>query len=156
MTARAAIGYTGTVLLWQTGRPSRLGHHARQQEWRPDGGRTGRPSAVMLQDDKKGGKERVTSIGTAKGVRLRRRHTQGRPYTGDAHLTGPQGDLTSPKIELFSKPSGDELDRAEAYEAVSLRGESRKTTGRRLFILRRRRAIRRDGRAGYDPRRMPA
>ena len=88
-------------------------------------------SAMMLQDDTKGGKQRVSSIGTAKAFAYLdslRRAT----YTGDAHLTGPQGDLTSPRIELFLKPSGDELERAEAYESVALRGDNRKTTGRRL------------------------
>jgi LPS export ABC transporter protein LptC len=53
-------------------------------------------------------------------------------YTGDVHITGPQGDMTSPKIELYLKPSGDELERVEAYENVVLRGEDRKTTGARL------------------------
>jgi len=37
-------------------------------------------------------------------------------YTGDAHLSGPQGDMTAVKIELYLKPSGDELERAEAYD----------------------------------------
>ena len=88
-------------------------------------------SAMMLQDDTKGGKERVSSIGTAKAFAYLdslRRAT----YTGDAHLTGPQGDLTSPRIELFLKASGDELERAEAYDGVALRGDNRKTTGKRL------------------------
>ena len=56
-------------------------------------------------------------------------------YTGDAHITGPQGDLTSPRVELFLKPGGDELDRAEAYDGVTLRGEGRKTTGQRLTFF---------------------
>ena len=37
-------------------------------------------------------------------------------YTGDAHMSGPDGDMTAARIELYLKPSGDELDRAEAYE----------------------------------------
>ena len=39
-------------------------------------------------------------------------------YTGDAHMSGPQGDMTAAKIELYLKPSGDELERAEAYDAA--------------------------------------
>jgi lipopolysaccharide export system protein LptA len=53
-------------------------------------------------------------------------------YTGDAHLNGPQGDTTAPRIELYLKESGDEVDRAEAYDGVVLRDENRKTTGNRL------------------------
>ena len=40
--------------------------------------------------------------------------------------------MTAAKIELFLKPSGNQLDRTEAYEAVTLREKTRKTTGGRL------------------------
>lgn len=76
-------------------------------------------------------KERVLSIATAKDFVYEdaiRRLT----YTGDAHMTGPQGDMTAVKIELYLKPSGDELDRAEAYEKLTLREQNRTTTGNRL------------------------
>ena len=46
-------------------------------------------------------------------------------------MNGPQGDMTAAKIELYLKPSGDELERAEAYENVTLREQNRKTTGTR-------------------------
>ena len=76
-------------------------------------------------------KERVLSIATAKDFvyedKIRRL-----TYTGDAHMTGPQGDMTATKIELFLKPSGDELERAEAYEKLTLREQSRTTIGNRL------------------------
>ena len=77
-------------------------------------------------------RSKVSSVGSSKDFAYTdavRRAT----YTGDAHLTGPQGDMTSPRIELFLKPSGDEVDRAEGYEAVTLRGsDGRKTVGTRL------------------------
>jgi lipopolysaccharide export system protein LptA len=76
-------------------------------------------------------KERVRSIGAAKDFQYEeglRRAT----YTGDAHLSGPQGDITATKIELYLKPSGDELEKAEAYEKLTLREPNRKTTGARL------------------------
>jgi hypothetical protein len=41
--------------------------------------------------------------------------------------------MTAARIELFLKPSGDELDRAEAYENVVLREQSRETKGSKLF-----------------------
>jgi lipopolysaccharide export system protein LptA len=73
----------------------------------------------------------VRSTGTAKTFKYEedgRRAT----YTGDAHLSGPQGDLTADRIELYLKPSGDEVDRAEAYDGLTLREQNRKTTGSRL------------------------
>jgi lipopolysaccharide export system protein LptA len=73
----------------------------------------------------------VRSIGTAEEFKYEdaiRRAT----YVCDAHLSGPEGDVTAPKIELYLKPSGDELERAEAYEDVTLRESGRKTTGTRM------------------------
>src|SRR6185436_10823655 len=55
-------------------------------------------------------KERILSIATAKDFVYEdaiRRLT----YTEDAHMTGPQGDMTAAKIELYLNPTGDELDR---------------------------------------------
>jgi lipopolysaccharide export system protein LptA len=40
--------------------------------------------------------------------------------------------MTADKIELYLKESGDELDRVEAYEKMTLREQTRKTTGSRL------------------------
>jgi lipopolysaccharide export system protein LptA len=86
----------------------------------------------MLEDiDKEKKKQRVRSIGTAKTLQYEdalRRAT----YTGDAHLSGPQGDMTAAKIELYLKEGGDAVDRVEAYENVTLRDQNRKTTGLRL------------------------
>lgn len=87
--------------------------------------------SVMQSEDKDGKKQRERTTGTANAFKYQdsdRRAT----YTGDAHLSGPAGDMTSPRIELYLKPSGDELERVEAYEAITLRGDNRKTTGIRL------------------------
>jgi lipopolysaccharide transport protein LptA len=76
-------------------------------------------------------KQGAPSIATATDVKYEdaaRRLT----YTGDAHLSGSQGDMTAARIELYLTPSGDELDRAEAYDAVTLREQRRKTTGGRM------------------------
>jgi lipopolysaccharide export system protein LptA len=40
--------------------------------------------------------------------------------------------MTAVKIELYLKPSGDELDHAEAYDNVTLREQKRTTTGARM------------------------
>jgi lipopolysaccharide transport protein LptA/LPS export ABC transporter protein LptC len=124
--------YTGGVLLWQ-GETSIKGSSVTLDSKSGDMSAAGpvTTSGVLLQDDDKGGKEKVSSVGTAKTfdyVDSVRRAT----YTGEAHIIGPQGDLTSPRVELFLKPSGDELERAEAYESVTLRGDGRKTSGVRL------------------------
>ena len=76
-------------------------------------------------------RERVLSIATAKDFAYDDDLRQ-LTYTGDAHMTGPQGDMTADKIELYLKPSGDELDRAESYEKLTLREQNRTTTGNRL------------------------
>ena len=47
-------------------------------------------------------------------------------------MNSPDGDLTAAKIELYLKPQGDELERAEAYDGVTLRDKNRTTTGARL------------------------
>lgn len=76
-------------------------------------------------------KERVRSIAKAKAMKYeddQRRLT----YTGDAQLSNPDGTMNAARIELYLKASGDELDRAEAYDALTLREQNRKTTGARL------------------------
>jgi LPS export ABC transporter protein LptC len=76
-------------------------------------------------------KGRVNSIAKAKDMKYEdaeRRLT----YTGDAQLSNPDGTMNAEKIELYLKPSGNELDRLEAYESMTLREQNRKTIGRRL------------------------
>ena len=84
------------------------------------------------KDSKDRKKERASSTATAKDFTYddaTRRMT----YTTDAHMSGPEGDMTAARIELFLKPSGDELDRAEAFENVVLREQSRETKGSKLI-----------------------
>jgi LPS export ABC transporter protein LptC len=89
-------------------------------------------TTVLDQTDKDKNKSRAPSIATAKDFAYddaARRMT----YTQDAHMSGPEGDMTAARIVLFLKPSGDELDRAEAYEGVVLREQSRETKGSKLI-----------------------
>lgn len=128
--------YSGKALLWQgdtSVKGSTITIDSKSGDLAADGPVT---TTTMLEQEKPkgGGREKVNSIGTSKTfayVDSSRKAT----YTGDAHITGPQGDLTSPRVELFMKPSGDELDRAEAYESVTLRSDGRKTTGKRLTFF---------------------
>jgi lipopolysaccharide transport protein LptA len=88
-------------------------------------------TTMLEQTDPNGKKDRVRSIGTAKDFSYEDA-TRRLTYTGDAHMNGPQGDMSAAKIELYLKPSGDELERAEAYEKLKLREQNRTTTGGRL------------------------
>lgn len=90
-------------------------------------------STTMLEQmGKDNRKERVRSIATAGDFK----YTEAKRlavYTGDAHLVGPEGDITAGRIDLYLKPSGDEVDRAEAFAVestpVTIREQNRKTTG---------------------------
>jgi LPS export ABC transporter protein LptC len=81
------------------------------------------------KDKKKGRTPSIAKANEFKYDDASRRMT----YTKDAHMSGPEGDMTADRIELFLKPSGDELDRAEAYTNVVLREQSRETKGSKLI-----------------------
>ena len=95
-------------------------------------GAAGNVITTTVLEPKDGKKDRSTSTATAKDFAYddaTRRMT----YTKDAHMSGPDGDMTAVRILLFLKPSGDELDRAEAYEDVVLREQNRETKGSKLI-----------------------
>jgi lipopolysaccharide export system protein LptA len=56
-------------------------------------------------------------------------------YTGNAHMSGPSGDVTADKIELFLAEQGGELERAEADGNVISRQEARRAYGKHLTYL---------------------
>jgi lipopolysaccharide export system protein LptA len=128
--------YSGNAQLWQGDtsiRAPSIDIDARSGDLAADGADGTVTTSVMLDQTNATTKaqERVRSLGTSKAFKYddgARRAT----YTGDAHLSGPEGDLTAPKIELYLKPSGNELERAEAYEEVTLRESGRTTTGTRM------------------------
>jgi len=82
--------------------------------------------------DTKDAEARMPSIASAKELKYEDAERR-LIYTGDAHMNGPNGDMTAARIELFLKPSGDELERAEAYENLTLREQSRETKGAKLI-----------------------
>jgi len=88
-------------------------------------------ATVLDEVDKDKKKRRVRSTATANEFKYEdapRRAT----YAGDAHMSASDRDLTASRIELYLKPSGDELERVEAYDAVTLRDQNRKISGTRL------------------------
>jgi LPS export ABC transporter protein LptC/lipopolysaccharide transport protein LptA len=90
-------------------------------------------STYMLEqvDDKTKKTDRVQSIATADDL-IYDEATHRATYTGDAHVSGPQGDLRGAKIELYLMASGRELERVEGYEKVTLQSDVRNATGDRL------------------------
>jgi lipopolysaccharide export system protein LptA len=56
-------------------------------------------------------------------------------YTNKAHMSGPDGDVTGDKIELYLTESGGELEHAEAYGNVVSRQETRRAYGSHLTYI---------------------
>jgi LPS export ABC transporter protein LptC len=127
--------YTGNAQLWQE-ETSIKAPSIVLDEKSGDLTAGGGVATVTVRDSAGANKkiERVRSIANAADFRYeeaRRRAT----YTGKAHMNSPDGDMTADRIELYLKasgPSGDDLERAEAYENVTLRDQNRTTTGARL------------------------
>jgi lipopolysaccharide export system protein LptA len=53
-------------------------------------------------------------------------------YTGGAHMSGPSGDVTAARIDLFLAEKGGQLERAEADGDVVSRQDARRAYGRHL------------------------
>jgi lipopolysaccharide transport protein LptA len=128
--------YSGSAVLWQ-GQTSVKGASLTIDDKTGDLTAKGPASTTTMleQQDSNKKKERVLSVGTADDFKYEDA-TRRATYTGNAHLSGPQGDMTAPKIELYLKESGDEVDRLEAYadgsDTVVIKEQNRKTTGLRL------------------------
>jgi LPS export ABC transporter protein LptC len=123
--------YTGAAQLWQAD-TSVKGASITIDDRTGDLSATGPvTTTTMLAQNDGDKKERVRSVATAGAFKYDdalRRAT----YTGDAHMSGPQGDMTAATIELYLKPSGDEVERAESHDdtnKMTLREQSRTTTG---------------------------
>ena len=93
-------------------------------------------STLILEerDEKTKTLNRVPSIGSADDL-LYEDGLRRAAYTGNAHVSGPQGDLRAVKIELYLSASSSELDRVEAYGAVRMRDASRTAFGDRLTFV---------------------
>ena len=53
-------------------------------------------------------------------------------YTGNAHMNGPDGDVTAEKIELYFAEQGGQLEHAEADGNVVSKQENRRAFGKHL------------------------
>jgi lipopolysaccharide transport protein LptA len=127
--------YSGNAQLWQ-GETSLKGASITIDDTTGDLTAEGSATTTTMleQTGKDKQKERTRSVGSA-GTFTYEERIRRATYAGQAHLSGPQGDMTAERIELYLKPSGSELDRAEAYDeknAMTLREQSRTTTGSRM------------------------
>jgi len=87
---------------------------------------------AMLQQEKADKKmERKRSSVTAAELKYEEA-TRRATYSGGAHMVNDDGDMTAPRIELYLKESGDEIDRAEAHDGVKLVEQGRRTSGAHL------------------------
>lgn len=125
--------YTGNAQLWQadtTIKGAQITIESKTGDLKASGDPVA-TTAVLTQTTKDGRKEPTRANAKSKDLvyqESERRAT----YLGEAYLNGPQGELRSPKIELYLKPSGDEVDRVEAYDGIALTEPKRKTAGDRL------------------------
>lgn len=124
--------YTGNAQLWQE-ETSLKGASIVLADKTGDLTAGGGVTTVTVRDSVSKAKktERIRSIASATDF-LYEEALHRATYTGSAHMNSPDGDMTAEKIELYLKPVGDELDRAEAYDTVTLRDANRTTTGTRL------------------------
>ena len=94
-------------------------------------GRVATTLIIEEQDSRTGQRQRTPSIGSADDF-LYEDGPRKATYTGSAHVSGPQGDLQASRVELFLAQEDNELERVEAYTAISLRDAARTVTGDRL------------------------
>jgi LPS export ABC transporter protein LptC len=127
--------YEGAAQLWQADtsvKGDTIGIDTRTGDMNASGSVVTTTVLDQVNKDKK--VERVRNMGASKAFKYddaRRLAT----YTGDVHLNGPSGDVTAEKFEAYLKPSGSELERAEAYDTtnvLTLREQGRTTTGSHL------------------------
>jgi lipopolysaccharide transport protein LptA len=134
---KSQVTYTGDVRLTQgdtTIKAQTIAIDDKTGNLTASGGTDNPVATTMIRDEEANGRkpERVTSI--AKAADLKYDDAQRRlTYSGAAHMVGPAGDMTADKIDLYLKPSGDEIDRVEAFDKITLKEKSgRVTTGTQL------------------------
>jgi lipopolysaccharide export system protein LptA len=140
-SAQGRAVFVGNARLWQA-ESSVQGDHLTLDDARGDLTVRGNARSVMLlaqnverideaTTQKTVVREKVRTIATAQDLVYEdalRRAT----YTTNAHAVGAQGDLVADRIEFYLDETGEALERAEAYTAVTLRQAPRTATGARL------------------------
>ncbi len=125
--------YTGNARLWQ-GETAVQGDTIELDEALGDLTATGSArSSLMFEEMNEETQtiEQVASIASATAMHYEdafRRIT----YDTSAHVTGPQGDLTADKVEMYLGETSSALERAEAYDSVELKSPVRTAKGERM------------------------
>jgi lipopolysaccharide export system protein LptA len=125
--------YTGAARLWQ-GDTTILGETIVLDEKSGDlkAHENVRTTFTLEQVDQKTNRPtEVPSVASAQDLHYEdalRRAT----YTTDAHVNGPQGDCHAVRILMYFAASGNTLERAEAYEKVTVLSEGRTATGAQM------------------------
>jgi lipopolysaccharide export system protein LptA len=88
-------------------------------------------NTILVSENKDKKKERQKSEGTGKDFRYEE-NTRRATYDGGARLIGMLGTLDARKIELYLKPSGDEIERVLGFNDVVFTENKRKATGTRF------------------------
>jgi lipopolysaccharide transport protein LptA len=128
--------YTGGARLFQVDTTIK-GDSVTIDEKRGDLAASGHAMSTTIREQvaKDQTKTRAQSTGTANDLKYED-EAHKLTYTGAAHLVGPDGDMSAAIIELYFKPAGDDVERAEGYAApddkLTLREPTRTTTGARL------------------------
>ena len=125
--------YMGDARLWQ-GNTAVQGDTIVLDRQKGDMTATGQARSTMMFDDVNDATkqaESVSAIASAGSFTYEdgpRRLT----YATGAHVTGPQGDITAGRIELYLGKAESALDRVEAYEQVKVELPGREANGSRL------------------------
>ena len=125
--------YSGEARLWQ-GQTAIQGKTLTLDEQKGNLHTSGGVRSTMQieqTNEKTKAKESVTSIASAEEL-LYEDNLRRATYTTKAHVTGPQGDLKSDKVELYLLEGGSELERAEAYGSVIVKDANRTGLGHRM------------------------
>lgn len=114
--------YTGSAQLWQgetTIKADTISVDSDKGDLSASGSVVSKMILEQVNDSTKA-KEQVHSVATAKDL-LYEDAKRSASYTGNAHLTGPQGDLTSDRIEIFMAKSSSEIERLEGLTGVKIK-----------------------------------
>jgi lipopolysaccharide transport protein LptA len=135
--AAGVATYTGSARLWQD-RTQIQGDTIVVDDRSGNLTAKGHVTTVMFFDDvdpKTQKKQPVQTTATADQMvyeDAKRLATYTSGETANAHLVGEQGDVTAKRIQLFLKPGGGEIERAEADRNVVVKESIRTVTGDHL------------------------
>lgn len=132
----AEATYSGSARLWQDQSQSKIDADTIVLNDRTGNmtARTNVSTSMMLEEVDPNTKQKKVSLTTATSDLLvyedaKRLAVYTGTKTKPANMKGPYGDVTSNRIDLYLKEGGEELERAEAHGAVTVKETLRTATG---------------------------